>query len=175
MLILSLDLCFRIVISSWNNTKPRKIEMTLQKKMVITALAIAAILMVAGVLALTSQRTIPSSGTITGINLGVFQDSGLTTPYDASHPIVWGTLTPGTSTIVPIWLNNTGTTSMTLNLSNNTWVPSDANTYLTLTWDKEGSTLNANTIVAANLNLTVSSSFTTGTPFSVNVVITGTH
>ena len=148
--------------------------MALQKKMIISALTIAAIMMMAGVLALIqSIRTIPSSGTIAGVNLGIYTTDQYNTPLT---PVSWGTISNGTSTNKTIYVRNDGKSlSMNLSLSNSTWSPSDANTYLTLTWDKEGTVLAPGAYTPANLTLAVSPTFTNGTDFSVNIIVTGTE
>jgi hypothetical protein len=138
------------------------------------AIIIAAALTIAGVLAaISTTRTIPSSGTIQGINLYLYWDSGFT---NATSSIDWGSsLTNGTSVNETIYVRNIGTTSMTLSMTTNTWNPANATGYLTLTWDKEGATVPASSYVVANLTLAVSSTFTTGTAFSNDITITGTH
>lgn len=154
-----------------------------QKKTVIVALVIASTMMIAGVLALIqSQKTIPSSGTITSINLGVFQEVSCVNPYDDAHPISWGSLDPsvGQHKDVIVYLKNSGTTDMTLKMDPSVWSPIDADTYLALTWNLgvDTTTITAGQSgLAATLTLTVTKDFTTETPiaFSVNVVITGTH
>jgi hypothetical protein len=148
--------------------------MALQKKMIISALTIAAIMMMAGVLALIqSIRTIPSSGTIAGVNLGIYTTDQYNTPLTS---VSWGTISNGTSTNKTIYVRNDGKSlSMKISLSNSTWNPSDANTYLTLTWDQEGTVLAPAAYTPANLTLAVSPTFTNGTDFSVNIIITGTE
>ncbi len=148
--------------------------MAMQRKMAVgTALVVALVLMVAGVLALLqSSRTIPTHGTIRGVNVGIFQDSNCTQQLVS---IDWGTLDNGTSAVHTVYVKNDGTSNMTLSLSNSTWVPSDAPDYLTLTWNRETYVLERGTSVDANLTLSVSPSFTNGTDFSVDIIITGTQ
>jgi hypothetical protein len=154
---------------------------TLAKKnvIVLAALVIAATLMIAGVLALiTSFQTIPSHGTIAGVNLGVYLSAPCT---DRVYAINWtasNTLNPGSFVTQQVYIVNTGTTDMTLSLSNGTWTPSDANTYLTLTWDLGTTTVvhpGVGNATLATLTLSASDLFTNGTTFDGNVIITGTH
>lgn len=150
---------------------------TLTKKNVIryvAVLATVAIAIVGVFAAITSIKTIPSSGTIAGVNLGVFSDSGCTIPVTS---INWGNVTPGGSVTHQVYIENSGTNNMTLSLSNSSWSPSGVDANLTLTWDKEGANVNLGVpnAVLATLTLTASASFTTGTDFSVNVIIAGTH
>lgn len=141
--------------------------------MLVAATVLAVTLTMASVLALLqSSRTIPSHGTISGVNVNVYQDSNCTQPLTS---VDWGTLDNGSSAIKTVYVRNEGTANMTLSLGNNTWVPSNATDYLTLSWDRENYVLANGASVGANLNLTVSPMFTTGTDFSFNIVITGTE
>jgi hypothetical protein len=137
------------------------------------AFAIAVALTIAGVLAaIISTRTIPTSGTIRGVNLSIYWDAGFT---NATSSCEWGTLDNGTSLNRTIYVRNTGTDSMTLSMAASNWSPSNATNALTLTWDKAGAVVVANSYVVANLTLSVDPGFTTGMSFSVDITITGTH
>jgi hypothetical protein len=141
--------------------------------MLIAATVLAATLTMASVLALLqSSRTIPSHGTIRGVNVNVYSDIGCTQVLSS---VDWGTIDNGSSTVKTVYVKNEGTANMNLTLGNNTWVPSGATSYLTLTWNRENYVLTNGTSVSADLNLTVSPTFTTGTDFSFNIVITGTQ
>lgn len=145
----------------------------MRKTVVVAATVLAVMVMMVSVLALLqSSRTIPSHGTIRGVNVGIFQDSGCTQQLVS---VDWGTLDNGTSAVHTVYVKNDGTSNMTLSLSNSTWVPSDAPDYLTLTWNRETYVLERGTSVDANLTLSVSPSFTNGTDFSVDIIITGTQ
>jgi hypothetical protein len=112
-----------------------------------------------------------SSGTILTVNVGVYSDSACTQPLTS---ISWGTISPGSTITRTIYVKNTGTAQITLSMTTNSWNPTSANGPLTLTWDKEGATLTANQVATATLTLTVSSSISGITTFSVNIVIAGT-
>jgi len=154
---------------------------TLMKKNVIIAVtvAIAALMIVVVFATITSIRTIPSSGTIAGVNLGVYSNIDLAPSHilDDSHSFVWPTVNPdGPPVTVTIYIVNTGTTDLTLSMTTDTWVNQNG---LAVTWDQGGTTVHPHTgpsdIVTATLTLTPNPSFTTGADFSVHVIITGTH
>lgn len=149
--------------------------MASQKKLVIAALMMASIMLITGVLALiTSTKTIPSSGTISGVNLGVYTDATYNTPFTST--LLWGTISNGTTVTYPIYIRNDGKSlSMKLSLSNDTWSPLDANSYMNLTWNQEGTVLAPGGTVTATLSMWVSPTFTTGTDFGVHIIITGTQ
>jgi len=71
-------------------------------------------------------------------------------------------------------VKNTGTGTMTLSLASSNWSPSGASTYLTVTWDKQGSTLTTGQSSAAILTLTASASTTGITSFSNTITLSGT-
>jgi len=136
-------------------------------------LAIVALaLTVTTMAAITINKDVTSSGTITtSPNLGVYSDSACT---NAISSVTWGSISAGTSTTQTVYVKNTGTGTMTLSLASSNWSPSGANTYLTVTWDKQGSTLTTGQSSAAILTLTVSSSVTGITNFSNTITLTGT-
>ena len=147
--------------------------MEMRKTVVVAATVLAVMLMMVSVLALLqSSRTIPSHGTIRGVNVEIFQDSGCTQQLTS---VDWGTLDNGTSSVKTVYVKNEGTVNMVLSLSNNSWVPSNAVDYMTLSWDRESYVLGNGTSVDATLTLSVLPSFTNGTDFSFNIVITGTQ
>jgi len=63
---------------------------------------------------------------------------------------------------------------MTLSLSSNNWTPTNANTYITVSWDKQGSVLAAGQTTPAVITLTVSPATTGITTFSNTITLSGT-
>jgi len=63
---------------------------------------------------------------------------------------------------------------MSLSLATSTWTPSNANAYITVSWDKQGATLTPGQSSAAILTLSVSSSITGITSFSNTITLSGT-
>jgi archaellum component FlaG (FlaF/FlaG flagellin family) len=145
-----------------------------QQKIVLAAtLGIAAILMTTTALGLLqSSKTMTNTGNIIAVNVGVYQDSGCTQVFTT---INWGNLTTGSSTTTTIYVKNTGTTQVTLSMTSGNWNPPSAGTYITETWDRENTVLNAGASTPASLVLTVSPSITGITTFSFNTTITGTQ
>lgn len=139
--------------------------------------AIIAITMVGLILTVTTagllsvSQTVSSSGTVTAVNVGVYSDSACTT---ALTSIDWGTIPPGNSVTRTIYVKNTGNTAITLSMTKTGWNPTTANGPITITWDKEAAALGVGASTAATITLSVSSSISGITSFSVNIVITGT-
>lgn len=145
--------------------------MAMQKTIIGAGVAVAAVLMLTSVLALLqSSQTIPNNGTVKAINVGVYLDSACT---QNCTTLAWGTVSPGSSSVKTVYVKNQGSAPMTLNMTTNTWTPSSAASYITLTWNRESAVVTAGSNVQADLTLSVSSGITGITNFSFNIIITG--
>jgi hypothetical protein len=120
---------------------------------------------------LSVNQSITSQGNVSTVNVGVYSDSGCTQTLTS---INWGNVSPGASTTKTAYVKNTGNVPITLTMTKTGWNPASANGPLTITWDRENLVLNANQVTTATLTLSVSSSVSGITSFSVNVTITGT-
>jgi hypothetical protein len=137
---------------------------------IFTIIAVALTASTAAVLSV--NQNVSSSGTITTTpNIGVYSDGACTTSMTS---ISWGSITAGGTATQTIYVKNTGTSTITLSLSTSNWSPSGASSYITASWNKDGTQLSAGQSVAATLTLTVSSSINGITTFSNTIVITGT-
>jgi hypothetical protein len=121
---------------------------------------------------LMSQQTIPSAGTITTVNIGVYRDSSCTQNATSAD---WGSIYPGNSTTKIVYVKNTGSLPVTLTMTTESWMPSNANTYISLSWNRGGTVLSAGQSINATLTLSASSSAGNITSFSFNMIITGTE
>ena len=122
--------------------------------------------------ALNSTQIVPSGGTITAVNVGVYTNSACTNNCTS---IDWGTLSPGGSTTKTIYVKNTGTIPVTLSMTTANWSPSNANNFLTITWNRGNYVLAPGSSVSTVLTLTASPSAGSITNFSFDIVITGTE
>src|SRR5665647_1675547 len=95
----------------------------------------------------------PTSTPITTPNVGVYSNSACTTNKTS---ITWASVAAGGSATQTVYVKNTGTASMTLNLAVSNWTPSTASNYITITWNQQGTVLAAGQSVAAILTLAVS-------------------
>jgi len=150
--------------------------MPLEKKILVTGLTAVVVaiglfvtLLTSG--ALISSKTIASSGIIATANLGVYSDSACTQSLTS---INWGAVSPGGSVARIVYVKNIGTTQVTLSLTGENWNPASVNGALTLTWNRDGTALDANQVATATLTLSASSSISGITTFNVDIVITGT-
>ena len=133
------------------------------------SLALAGGIAVTGLL--TSSRIIGSSGTVKAINVEVYWDSLCTQVVDT---IEWGLLEPGDSVNKTVYIKNTGNAPLTLNMFYTGWVPLEAGDHITLSWNKEGATIDPDGVTSAVLTLSVSASASGVTDFSFDIIIEGT-
>ena len=120
---------------------------------------------------LTDSRTIPSAGVIKGINVEVYWDAGCTQNVTS---IDWGVPEPGEVVYNTIYVKNSGNALLTLNMTNSGWTPGAAENYFTVSWDREGATVDDGEVVQAVLSLDVSGAITGINAFSFDMVIEGT-
>ena len=122
--------------------------------------------------ALLSNQRIPSTGTVSAVNVGVYTNQACTTNCTL---ISWGAMSPGNTATYTVWVKNTGNTPMTLSMATANWNPSSANGPIVISWNRDGTSLNAGASISATLTLTVSSSISSSiTNFSFDIIITGT-
>jgi len=143
-----------------------------QKILTIVLIVFAFSLAASTLAVITVNQNIGSAGTVsTSPNIGVYSNSACTSNLTS---IPWGSLASGGSTTQTIYVKNTGTGTLTLGLSATNWSPAQASTYITVSWDKQGTQLTAGQSIQATVTLTVSSNITGITNFSNTISITGT-
>jgi hypothetical protein len=142
-------------------------------KISLIVLTAAAIVLTASTFAaINVSQNLTSIGTIvTTPNIGVYSNSACTSNMTA---IDWGSVAAGGNDTQVVYVKNTGTGSITLSLSANSWTPSGASSYITVTWNQAGTVLTAGQSVAATITLTVSASITGITTFSNTIMVSGT-
>jgi len=119
---------------------------------------------------LSASKTLSSSGSIKAINVEVFSDPACTVPVSS---LDWGTLEPLDVVTRTVYVKNTGNADMTLHMAVSNWSPAGASSYLTVTWDQEGTTLSEDEVATAVISLTVSDSITGIDTFTFQIVIEG--
>src|SRR3989337_2692051 len=138
---------------------------------VVMAVAFVGVLLTVTTAGLISvNQTVPSSGTLSTVDVGVYSDSACTQTLTS---IDWGTISPGNTVTRTIYVKNTGNAQITLSMTKSNWNPASADGPITLTWNRESTTLTAGQSTMATLTLTVSSGISSITTFSVNIIVTG--
>ncbi len=125
-----------------------------------------------GISAVTVNQSIASIGTVTTTpGISVYSDSACTI---AETSINWGSIAAGSSATQTVYVKNTGTGSITLSLSTSGWNPAAASSYITVSWNQDGTQLTAGQSGEATLTLSVSASVQGFTSFSNTLTISGT-
>jgi len=117
-----------------------------------------------------STRSLSSGGTITSLNVEIYSNIECT---QTCSNINWGTLSPGESTSQTIYIKNSSNKPIMLYMTIENWIPTSANTYMDLTWDKEGTILDPDQVTPSSLTLTTDSDTGSLTDFNFEIIITG--
>jgi hypothetical protein len=119
-----------------------------------------------------TQQPNPTQGAVTSTsNIGIYTDPQTTT---LCTNLDWGTLNEGTSAIQTLYIKNSGNTIATLHLTTTDWTPVATTSLMTLSWNKEGTTLNPGSVVAATLTLSAAQDMADVDSFDFNIIIQGT-
>jgi hypothetical protein len=113
--------------------------------------------------------TIPNAGAVRGVGVGIYWDSAC---KHRATSIVWGTIDPGSSKIVTVYVKNIGNAAATLTKTVSNWVPITAANYLAVTWTYANQIIGVNNVLQVNLTLSIPSTVTAITNFNFNLVIT---
>jgi len=147
--------------------------MAMQKAVLGTIVAVAIIGMVASVLAvLVASQTFNNAATIKTVGVGVYSDSSCT------HKVMsldWATLSPGENKTKTVYVKNEGSVRILLSMSVGNWTPLTAANYMSVTWNRQNSSLDAGYIVSANITLSISQSITGIVNFTFEITIIGTE
>ena len=102
------------------------------------------------------------------VTIGVYHEVECVTEVSS---IDWGDIEAGASKSVTVYVKNRGITSVTLYLSTQNWSPSEAQNYLSVDWDYDGSSLDPDTVLPVQIILTVSANIIDITSFSFEIIV----
>jgi hypothetical protein len=119
------------------------------KKAVIAATCILAII----VLGITmedaaSNKSVVYAQTIKGIGIGIYWDQAC---LNKTLSLNWGTVAPGSSNSLTVYVRNEGNSAVSLLLSTSEWVPSSASSYISLNWNYTIRALKTNEVIPLEL------------------------
>lgn len=165
----------KAIAASAKVSLPQPSAVVNKSKAAFTAIAIVGLcfaLLAVGVFAAVSySKTINSTGSITAIgNLAIYSDS---TGQSSLNQITWGNINPGESSTFTLYVKNTGNTPMTFTMTSSNFIPVTMAQYMTLTWNYNGSIVNAGNMQRMDLTLATATNALAGS-FSCNIIITGT-
>jgi hypothetical protein len=104
--------------------------------------------------------------------LGVYSNYQCT---DEMTVIDWGSLEPGATQTIIIYVKNEGDSPATLSLETSNWIPSSSSEYLTLNWNYYNQVINSDSSTQVALTLSVDPSITGIENFSFDISIVGNN
>lgn len=118
------------------------------------------------------ENSSSNGGTITTNNcINLYTDSAATIPCTEIEFAT--TITPGSNSTKVIFIKNEGDTSQVLHMTTSDWQPSNAESYISISWNRENYSLTPGSVTSANLTLSVASDFGNITTFGFNLTIGG--
>lgn len=115
-----------------------------------------------------SSIVISSHGNLKVDGVGAYQDAncGIAMKY-----LDWGTVEPGSVKNITLHVRNEGNHVATLFLATNGWMPVNASTYMSLSWNYNGESLRPMESIGVTLTLSVAPDAKNIVDFSFNVII----
>jgi len=105
-----------------------------------------------------------------GVEVGIYWDSGCSMLVSS---IDWGSMKPGSSKNVILYIRNEGDAAITLYLEATNWDPIDGSDYIDLSWDLiGGKSVNPDEVARATLTLDVSSNIKGISRSNFDIIIT---
>jgi len=112
--------------------------------------------------------SIGSQGTVKATGVGVYLDSSCS---NAVPFVDWGTIEPGSTKNVTVYVRNEGNGVVTLFLGTENWTPSNASNYMALSWDYAGQPIVPQEVVQITLTLSTSPDIEGITNFGFDIII----
>ena len=120
---------------------------------------------------LSTSITVPNSATLRTVGLEAYWDEACTNKVTS---IEWGSLEPGQTKSVQIYIKNTGNTPETFSFTTENWEPASASSYITVEWDYDGTQVQPENSISVIFTLYVSPSISDIESFTFDMIITGT-
>lgn len=117
-------------------------------------------------------QPIRNVGTVRVIGVDVFADAELTSRLTE---IPWGVMSPDESRNVTVWIQNTGNYAQKLVMWTESWNPTSAFDFISLTWDYDDSWIPVNDAILVVFTLSLDADITGVTNFSFELWVKGVH
>jgi hypothetical protein len=104
------------------------------------------------------------------IAIDVYSNSACTSLLKS---VVWGEIVAGGSATKTVYIKNNGDTNVVLSLATENWTPSNADDYMSLTWNYNGSAIGPGQVREVRLTLNVDSDCPALSGFGFDIVIIG--
>lgn len=111
-------------------------------------------------------------GKANAVGVGVYEDNKCSNPLVS---IDWGLLDSGSSKNVTYYIRNEGKKASTLSMYTSNWNPSDASSYIALSWDYDGQPIDPNEVVQVTFTLSTSAGVEGMTSFTFDFTIVGSR
>lgn len=143
--------------------------MLLRVRKRVLSIILSALIIIAFVL-LVQRSVVTRVSGIQTIGVGVYWGQNCS---NAVSSIDWGVLYASGVKNTIVYFRNEGQQSASLTMSTTNWIPSNAASYILLTWDYSGRLLKPNEVLKTTLTLSVSSYASNISSFNFALVITG--
>jgi len=120
------------------------------KSRIVTVTAFTFLLM--GTLTLVFNIQLIESVPVEGVGIGVYWDSYCSDPISS---VDWGSMKPGSSQNIIIYVRNEGNESVTLSIATSNWNPPEAADFIHLSWDYTGEIIEESQVIPVTLSLYV--------------------
>jgi len=141
----------------------------LTKEKALLAFAVASLILYVFMLLVTTN-TITNVSAVETMGVGVYWDINCSNIVSS---IDWGTLEPGSSKNIIVYIRNEADEPQFLNMSTINWNPSNASEYITLIWNYSGRRIDPGEILQIKLILSVSRYIEGISNFSFDILMAG--
>jgi hypothetical protein len=117
----------------------------------------------------SSLRNFVKADSVIGIGVGIYWDRDCT---NSTRSLNWGFINPNSNNNLTIFIRNERSSPLAMWLRTSNWTPSNASSYMTLTWNYSGQILKPNEVIPIQLSLTVSPTVTGIIDFNFETTIT---
>jgi hypothetical protein len=115
-----------------------------------------------------SSLTIHNTGVVKAVGISIYDEN-----WQPLTSIDWGLVPPNSRLTRNAWLKNDGNVPVTVSMHTENWNPSNANLYMSLTWNLEGVTLQLNDTKYCVFTLTTYANASAISSFSFDIVVVG--
>lgn len=130
-----------------------------KRTILLIAIAVVITLIVSSAISIWLSRfsnlVIPSVGRITALGVEAYWDRNL---ENKTETFDWGTVYPGVSNNVTLYLRSISNIETTLYLNTTEWNPANISNYMTLSWNYNETTIQPGETIEVTLTLSASSS-----------------
>jgi len=114
-------------------------------------------------------KSVVQANTIQGIGVGIYWNQYCT---NRTLSINWGSTEVGSSNNLIVYIRNEGSSEVSLRLKASEWIPYNAQSYMSLSWNYTNQILSAGEVIPIELTLFVSPTICDINNFSFDITVT---